>query len=146
MLLELHIQNLAIFDEVRQTLGSGLNVLTGETGAGKSLLAGALTLLLGERGDPGQIRTGEDVATIEALFDIEHRPETRALLTELGLEDDEEIVLRRVLRRGSRGSASVNGSLVPVAQLARIAESLISIVGQHSHQRLLRPSHHLALL
>ena len=151
MLLELHIRNLALFDDATVELGPGLNVLTGETGAGKSLVAGALGLVLGDRGEADRIRTGEDVASVEALFATGPVPDLDAFLEEAGLaspsrDDEGQVLLRRVIRRSSRGTSYVNGSLAPLAQVSAVADRLVSIYGQHGHQRLLRPSQHRRIL
>jgi len=144
MLVELHLKNLAIFEDASIVFGEGLNVITGEPGSGKSLVAGSIGLLLGGKGDPDRIRTGADDAEVSALFAIDP---TSARANTLGVEvEDGEVVLRRSLRRAGRGGSAINGSLVATSQLAAVADRLLSVVGQHEHQRLLAPEWHQVLL
>src|ERR1700704_3334188 len=101
MLTELRIRNFAIIEQVTLSLGRGFNVLSGETGAGKSIIVGALGLLLGERANADVIRTGSDRASVEGVFDISERPEIRALLDDRGIEvDDSSVVLKREVAAG----------------------------------------------
>ncbi len=146
MLLELHIENLAIIDSLSLSPSPGLNVLTGETGAGKSIIIDSLSLLLGGRGGSEVIRTGEEEATIEALFHIGDNPRIRAILEEGGYEVDETLIIRRKISRSSRGRAFINGGLAPLSLLGILREHLISVCGQHEHQTLLRRDRHLDIL
>lgn len=149
MLTDLNIRNFAIIDRMHVHFGPGFNVLTGETGAGKSILLGALGLLLGERARTDVVRTGEDEAAVEAIFDLSGTAaaEVQALLAEAGLEGESgEIIIRRLLSRSGKNRIFINGALVTLAQLQPIAEKLVTIYGQHEHQSLLRAETHLPLL
>jgi len=142
MLRELYIRNLAVVKELRLPLGPGLTVLTGETGAGKSLLVDALLLALGERASQEMLRAGAQSATVEALFEGTH-----PLLQELGIEAPEgQMLLRRVLQAGGRSRAFINDISVSLQSLQQLGASLVDIHGQHEHQSLLSPSSQLALL
>jgi len=144
MLRELVIRNFAIIDELELGLGPGLTCLTGETGAGKSILVDALGFILGGRPGPGVAEDGRET-TVEAMFDVSGAPGAAAVLEELGLEAGDELVLRRVASSG-RGRAYVNGSMANIATLQRIGDGLVDIHGQHEHQSLLRVERHLGLL
>jgi DNA repair protein RecN (Recombination protein N) len=145
MLRELRIKNFAVIDEVGLKLQDGLNILTGETGAGKSIILNALGLISGERGAADIIRSGEDEATVEALFD--DVPATVAsLLGDAGFQLDEELVIKRVLSRSGKNRIYLNGSLCPLGLLAQAGGSLVHIYGQHEHHTLLQAETHLNLL
>ena len=138
MLTELRIRNFAIIEALTLPLARGFNVLTGETGAGKSIIVGALSLLLGERGSADLIRTGADKATVEGVFDVDQRPELTALLDERGIEVDEQrVVLKREVQSGGRTRAWVNGTTVTAGVLAEIGRLLVNLHGQHEAQTLL---------
>jgi len=143
MLLTLSISNFAIIDRLEVEFGSGFNVLTGETGAGKSIVMDAIGLLLGDRASPELIRTGCDEATVEALFDLAENDALQMYLVDAGFPGGEELVLRRVVNRGGRSRAYVNGSLATLAQLQPLAEQLVAVCGQHEHQGLLERDAHL---
>jgi DNA repair protein RecN (Recombination protein N) len=144
MLKLLRINNIALIPSLEIELGPGLVLLTGETGAGKSIVIDALSLLLGERASPELIRTGEDRAAVEAVVEIEGAAE---LLEERGLPSDgDEIVIRREIQANGKGRATVNGALVPVSLLRDLAPSLAVIHGQHEPQGLLDPATHLDVL
>lgn len=146
MLIELRIRNFAIIESLTLPLAPGFNVLSGETGAGKSIIVGALGLLLGERASADLIRTGEERATVEGVFDVADRPELRAVLDAHGLEtDDSLIVLKREVAAG-RARAWVNGSSVTAAALAQIGRLLVNLHGQHEAQSLLDPESQRAIL
>ena len=137
MLVQLHIRDLAIIDDVELTLGPGLNVLTGETGAGKSIIVGAAGLLRGGRASTEMIRTGCKEAVVEALFDLSDSPRVRQSLEQSGLGGDgAEALIRRVVARTGRSKISVNGSLYTVAMLRSLAQQLIDISGQHESHLL----------
>lgn len=139
MLTELRIKNLAIIESLTLPLAPGFNVLSGETGAGKSIIVEALGLLLGERASADVIRTGTDRATVEGVFDIADRPELRTLLDERGIEVDEPVaVLKREVTPG-RARAWINGTLVNAGLLAEIGRQLVNLHGQHEAQTLLDP-------
>jgi len=140
MLTELRIRNFAIIEALTLPLGQGFNVLTGETGAGKSIIVGALGLLLGERGTADVVRTGTDKATVEGVFDVRTRPAVQALLDERGIDvEDSVVVLRREVTSAGRTRAWVNGTTVTAGVLADIGRSLIDLHGQHEAQSLLDP-------
>lgn len=147
MLVELRIRNVAVIDTVSLPLGSGLNVLTGETGAGKSLIIGALGMLLGERAASDRVRSGADKASVEGVFDIADRPALRQALDERGIEvDDDQLVLKREVGSGGRSRAWINGSPVTAGVLADVGSRLVSVHGQHDSRQLLDPEHQRDLL
>lgn len=137
MLTELRIKNFAIIESLTLPLSRGFNVLSGETGAGKSIVVGALGLLLGERASADVIRTGADRATVEGVFDIGDRPELRELIDARGIDVDESlIVLKREIAPG-RARAWINGTPVNAALLAEVGRLLVNVHGQHEAQTLL---------
>lgn len=138
MLTELRIRNFAIIESLTLPLARGFNVLSGETGAGKSIIVGALGLLLGERASTDLIRTGADRATVEGVFDITDRPEIAALLDERGIDAEESlVVLRREIAAAGRARAWVNGTTVNAGVLAEVGRLLVNLHGQHEAQTLL---------
>ena len=138
MLTELRIRNFAIIESLTLPLGRGFNVLSGETGAGKSIIVGALGLLLGERASPDLIRTGADRASVEGVFDIAGQPEISALLDERGIDAEETlVVLKREIASAGRARAWVNGTTVSATILAEIGRMLVNLHGQHEAQTLL---------
>jgi len=144
MLKFLRINNIALIPSLEVELGPGLVLLTGETGAGKSIVIDALSLLLGERASPELIRTGEDRAVVEAVLETAGASE---LLDERGLPTDgDEIVIRREIQATGKGRATVNGALVPVSLLRDLAPHVAVIHGQHEPQGLLDPATHLDVL
>jgi DNA repair protein RecN (Recombination protein N) len=145
MLRELRIKNFAVIDEVELELGSGLNIITGETGAGKSIILNALGLVSGERGGSDIIRHKEDEATVEALFEA-LPPALDAKLSDAGFATGGELVIKRILNRSGKNRIYLNGSLSPLAVLADVGGALVHIYGQHEHHTLLRPETHLNLL
>ncbi len=146
MLTCLRVRNLAIIDQLEVELGRGLNVITGETGAGKSILIDALSLVLGERAKPDLVRTGEAQAEVEALFDVGDDDEARARLAASGIECDGELVVRRVVGSNGRTRAYLNGSLASATQLAELAAGLVDISSQHEHHTRVDPGTHLGFL
>jgi DNA repair protein RecN (Recombination protein N) len=147
MLRELRIRNFAVIESVTVPFGPGLNVLTGETGAGKSMLIDAILLVRGARAQTDVIRTDAETATVEAVFDVEPRGPVANVLDEAGLAlEDGQLVVRRELARGGRHRAFVNDSAVTVALLERLGDHLVEVHGQHEHQRLLEPARQLELL
>src|SRR5437879_4292701 len=147
MLRELRIRNFAVIESVAVEFRPGLNVLTGETGAGKSMLIDAILLVLGARAQTDVIRSDADAATVEAVFDVEPRGAVAATLDEAGLApDDGVLVARRELSRSGRHRAFVNDAAVTVALLERLGDHLVEVHGQHEHQRLLEPARQLELL
>lgn len=146
MLQHLAIRNFVIVDFLELDFSSGFGALTGETGAGKSILIDALALVLGERADPGVLRAGTDRTEVTATFDIAGLAGVDAWLQEQDLESDGELILRRVLDSGGRSRAYINGSSCTVQQLRAVGEFLVDIHGQHAHQSLLRADAQRALL
>lgn len=145
MLIALRISRFAVIDEAEVEFGSGLNVLTGETGAGKSILVDALGLVLGGRGEADVVRSGADEAVVEGIF--EHTPAFTARLEELGLPQlGDEVSIRRVVGRTGRGRAWVNGALVTVGVLARLMRGMVDIAGQNEHVGLFDAGVHRELL
>jgi DNA repair protein RecN (Recombination protein N) len=148
VLRELRIRSLAVIESLTVPFGPGLNVLTGETGAGKSILIDALTLLLGERAQPAEtIRAGAESATIEAVFDAPRKSPVTTLLQEHGISlEDGQLVVRRELVRGGRGRVFLNDANTTLGLLEKLGEALVEVHGQHDHQALLRSARHLDLL
>jgi len=141
MLTELRIRNLAIIDAITLPLAPGFNVLTGETGAGKSIIVGALGLLIGERASSDLVRSGTEKATVEGVFDLTERADLVAALDARGVECDGTLVLKREIpaSTGGRARAWVNGSPVTAGMLSEIGRSLVNVHGQHEAQALLEP-------
>ncbi|MEP6732131.1 MAG: DNA repair protein RecN [bacterium] len=138
MLTELRIKNFAIIESLTLPLAKGFNVLSGETGAGKSIIVGALGLLLGERASADLIRTGAERATVEGVFDVADRPEIATLLDERGIDADEPlVVLKREIAAAGRTRAWVNGTTVSATILAEVGKLLVNLHGQHEAQTLL---------
>src|ERR1044072_1261425 len=138
MLTELRIRNFAIIASLTLPLSDGLNMLSGETGAGKSIIVGALGFLLGERGSADLIRTGSDKATVEGVFDISRCSAVAAMIDERGIDADEgTVVLKREISSAGRGRAWANGSPVTAAVLGEIGTLLVNLHGQHEAQSLL---------
>jgi DNA repair protein RecN (Recombination protein N) len=149
MLVELTITDFAIIDRLQLSLAAGFNVLTGETGAGKSIIIDAVSLLLGAKPETTSVRTGCDRAVIEGVFELPASPELRTLLEANDLANDEDpdrLWLAREIRVGGRSTARVNGRAVPASLLRELGEQLIDIHGQSEHLSLLRPKEHVNLL
>ena len=146
MLTYLAIKNIAIIDTLQVTFQPGLNILTGETGAGKSIIIDAVNLILGGRASTELIRSGEDEAQVEALFSLAGAPQVAAELAESGIETEGELIVKRIVSRAGRNRVYLNGSLATTAQLAAVAPRLINIYGQHESQTLLRLGNHQELL
>ena len=153
MLLELDIRDLAVTEHVRAAFAPGLNVITGETGAGKSVIIDALGLLLGGRADAGMVRAGAAAARLQGVFQLDPEalsrtmPELAQTLAEAGAEpEDGLLVVARDVPAGGRGVARLNGRVAVLSSLAQIGERLVDIHGQHDHTALLQPSQHLRIL
>jgi DNA repair protein RecN (Recombination protein N) len=147
LLVELRIRNVAVIDTVTLPLAGGLNVLTGETGAGKSLIIGALGMLLGERAASDRVRSGAEKATVEGVFEIGRASALRAALDERGIEvDDDHLVLKREVSATGRSRAWINGSPVTAGVLADVGARLVSVHGQHDSRQLVDPEHQRDLL
>ncbi|CAM2808603.1 DNA repair protein RecN [Paenibacillus sediminis] len=148
MLVTLSIRNLAVVEAVDVHFHPGFHVLTGETGAGKSIIIDALGLIAGARGSADLIRYGCEKAEMEALFDLEDNHPVWNTLAEFGIQGDrdEHLIIRRELTSQGKSTSRINGQLVNLSMLREIGEQLINIHGQHEHQNLLRIDRHLALL
>lgn len=148
MLLHLKVRDFAIIDNLELEFDSGFTAVTGETGAGKSILVDALMALLGGRVGNDAIRDGADAAEVEALFDISGHPQIQERLTErdLGNDDPGTLVLRRVIGAKGRAKVSINGRLSTVATLHEVVRGLVDISGQHEQQSLLQVDNHLEIL
>jgi DNA repair protein RecN (Recombination protein N) len=144
MLHELRIRNFAIIQEATLEFGPGLNILSGETGAGKTIILTALGLLLGGRGSPDMIRSGETDATVEAMFELEGEAAPE------GFPDRDraqgELLVRRLIAEGGRSRVTIDGDLATVQNLGRIGAALVQVYGQHEQQSLLRPESHRGIL
>src|SRR5687768_4992718 len=139
MLTELRIQDYAVIDSLSIHLESGLNALTGETGAGKSIIVGALSLLLGERASGDAIRAGAGKATVEGVFDVAGRKDILSALAEQGIEANEGLlILRREVVVEGRSRAWVNGAASTATLLGELGRMLVDLHGQHEHQTLLK--------
>ncbi len=141
MLRHLHIQNLALLREVSIDFQQGMTVLTGESGAGKSLVLDALGLLAGMRATPSLVRSGADRAAVEAIFEYDRTSPVTAILKEFEIESEEsgELIIRREVLAAGRSRAWINGRLAPVSQLGKLVESLVDFCGQHDQHKLLEP-------
>ncbi len=146
MLKELRISNIAIIEKLQVEFREGLNVLTGETGAGKSIIIDALNLALGGRADNDMIRSGQTTASVEALFYSED-PDLLGLLEDLGVEkEDNQIIIKRIISSKDKNRNFINGGNITVGVLSQIGQNLVDIHGQHDHQTLLQPMRHLEML
>lgn len=138
---------MAVVERAELEFGPGLNVLTGETGAGKSIVLGALSLLAGGRASAQTVRDGLDRAVVEAVFDTRRLPELERELEDCGIAgDDHELILSRSIARNGRGRARIGGQTVPVTSLSEIFAGRLEISSQHGSQALLRPEQHARLL
>ena len=145
MLLELNIKDFAIIDSLQITFGRGLNILTGETGAGKSIIVDAVKLILGDRASTDDIRSTKDEAVVEALFDVSACG-VREILEMAGFPDEENLIIRRIVSRSGKGKAFINGSMANLSLLQEICSRIIDIYGQHEHQSLTRSEEHIDIL
>lgn len=146
MLLEINIRNFATIESLSVAFGPGFNVLTGETGAGKSIIIDAVGLLIGERARPDLIRSGEEEATVEALLDISGHAPLQAELQANGFAAGDELLVKRTIARNGKNRVYLNGSLATLAQLQPFTSRLLTIYGQHEHQSLLQSDTHLPFL
>jgi DNA repair protein RecN (Recombination protein N) len=146
MLSELRVRNFVLIEELGLRLDPGFNVLTGETGAGKSIVVGAVGLVLGSRAAADLVRPGAEEAEVEALFDVSRAPRARAQLAEAGLDQGDEVVLRRVVASSGRSRAYLNGRLCTATQLTSLASELVDISSQHESVALTDPATHLVYL
>jgi DNA repair protein RecN (Recombination protein N) len=147
MLLDLKIKNFVIIEELSISFGRGLNILTGETGAGKSILIDALSGILGEKMTTDMIRTGFEKSSLEASFDISSAPQVLRMLEDSGIDCDEDtLILRREIYASGKGRSFANAVQVPASKLKELSEYLIDIHGQNEHQNIVKVSRHRELL
>ncbi|MDH4228088.1 MAG: DNA repair protein RecN [Deltaproteobacteria bacterium] len=146
MLLELNIGDFAIIDDLNIAFTPGLNVFTGETGAGKSIIIGAIELVLGDRASVEMVRSGKEEARVEAFFDIKGAKPVSRILDESGLPKYEQVLIRRVINKNGRNKVMVNDSLSTIVTLSEIGRRLIDIYGQSEHQSLTRVEEHIDML
>ncbi|MCA1795499.1 MAG: DNA repair protein RecN [Desulfobacteraceae bacterium] len=146
MLTELSIRNFAIIDDLRITFSDKLTILSGETGAGKSIIVNAMNLLLGSRANAKLIRTGSETAELEALFEVSPESDTAKIIDEQGFDPSEGLIVRRIISNTDRHKIYINGRLSTMQALTEIAENLASISGQHEHQGLLKDDLHLHII
>jgi DNA repair protein RecN (Recombination protein N) len=146
MLVQLKISNFAIIKNLEISLRPGLNTISGETGAGKSIIINAMNLILGARASADLIRSGCKEATVEALFSFPENRFLKEMLSESGISFDDELLIKRNISSEGRNKILINGSLATLQMLSSLGANLISISGQHEHQLLLRPENHLYLL
>ena len=151
MLQELRIRNFAIIDALDLTFSKGLNILTGETGTGKSIILNAVHLLLGDKATEELVRSLEEEASVEGLFDICGNRELKEKVKEKASKpheagEEDSLLVRRVISRSGRGRAFINGNLATLGMLSEVGEGLLSIYGQHEHQSLQRVETHIDIL
>lgn len=147
MLLQLDIQNIALIDKLSLEIAPGLNVLTGETGAGKSIIIDSINAILGERVNKDIIRNGNDRAFIEAIFDYDKNTYVQQILEQLGIDsEDENLIISREISLSGKNTCRINGRLVNVSTLKQVGQLLIDIHGQHDNQSLLKTETHIDML
>lgn len=145
MLRELLIENLAIIEKLNLEFGDGLITLTGETGAGKSIILSGINLLLGEKASVDMLRSGENMLVAQGVFEINEEQKTELEKLDIDTEDN-EVIIRRTLDAKGKEKSFVNGARVPRSKLKEVMKTLVDIVGQHSHQMLLNRENHIKLL
>ena len=147
MLLELTIRNIALIESLRIEFAQGFNVLTGETGAGKSIVVDSVNLALGGRADRDMIRTGSEKGSVEALFDISNNPEALRMAEELGVDAEDGLVcVSRSLSRSGKNICRIAGTVLPLSSLRAFTALLVDVHGQHEHQALMNPARHMDFL
>ncbi len=147
MLQSIHIKNVALIERLDMEFSNGFNVLTGETGVGKSILIDAINLVLGERASKELIAHGSEKATVDAMFSMDNASEAlNRVLDELGFEQSDELFLSRELSASGKSASRLNGVLVPLSVIKRVSDLLVDVHGQHEHQSLLNPSSHIRFL
>ncbi len=146
MLKNLSIRNYALIDELELEFGTGLNIITGETGVGKSIIIDALNLILGERATAEEVRSGTDKTIVEGVFTISGNKKVQQLLKEAEIECEDEIIIRREVNPKGQSRAFANDTPIPISQLKQLGDFLVDLHGQHEHQSLLRPETHIDLL
>lgn len=147
MLLGLNLRNFTVIDEITVSFGPGLNIITGETGAGKSVIIDAVNVILGDKVSPEYIKTGREEAHLEALFDISDKPAVKERLDSLGFDvSGGELLIKRIIYRKGRSRAFLNGSIATLPILEQASEGIIDIFSQHEHQSLLKSENHIRVL
>ncbi len=146
MILRVRIKDFAIIDELEIEFSDGLNIITGETGAGKSIIVNALSLLSGGRGSADYIRTGREESEIEGIFDISRREDLVERLKEKGFFDDELLIVRRVISKGGKGRLYINAHLAPISLLSSLMEGFVDIYSQGENLLLLKSAAHIDML
>ncbi|MGB3728469.1 MAG: AAA family ATPase, partial [Thermodesulfobacteriota bacterium] len=147
MLLGLTLKNFTIIKDLSVGLSPGLNIITGETGAGKSVIVDAINIILGDKAPAENIKTGQEEAQIEALFDISNDEAIKQRLINSGFDiKSGELLIKRVIYRNSRSRVFINGSLSTLTLLSSITQGLVDIFSQHEHQSLLREENHLKIV
>jgi len=149
MLQELHINNFSIIDDASIEFGKGFNVITGETGAGKSIIINALSLSLGERAASEYVKSGKKEALVESFFEISPKKLSKSInetIIDLGVNIDEGLILKRIISSQGKNRAYINSSMANVQTLSDISSTIIDIYGQYEHQSLLSPENQLDLL
>lgn len=146
MLAQLCIENIALIDKLELTLKDGLNILSGETGAGKSIIIDSLNFVLGERADKSLIRHGTNFAVVQAVFEDYINPQISAYLDDIGIEVEDVLILRRKMTVEGKNECRINGRVATLSILKGLTELLVDIHGQHEHQSLLRSVNHIILL
>ena len=138
MLVELAVKNLAVVENLEVSFTAGMSTITGETGAGKSILLNSLNLALGQRADKSMVRSGSDKADISATFLLNNNSRVKDILLEQELEADDECILRRVITADGRSKAFINGVPMPLNIVRALGEGLVDMHGQNEHQLLLK--------
>ena len=146
MIRSVSVQNIALIDRVDLELGARLNILSGETGAGKSIIIDSLGFVLGERADRSLIRYGTDHAAVEAVFEDYLTPDVAAYLDDMGIEAEDVLILRRKMSADGRNECRINGRITTLSVLKGLTELLVDIHGQHEHQSLVKPANHEKML
>ena len=145
MILQLHIKNIALIEECTIEFGKKLNVLSGETGAGKSIIIDSMGFALGARADKGLIRHGASTASVEAVFDLSDSPQVKIKMEEMGFEAEDTLILSRLMTE-TRSEVRINGRISSLSMLKELGDGLVDILGQHENQSLLNISSHIDLL
>lgn len=146
MISKLKIKNFALIKEQEINFTNGLNVLSGETGAGKSILINAINFILGNRADKSYVRTGEQLAEVNAVFELENNNEVLSILQDFGIEQDVELVISRKLFKDGKNEIRVNGEQVNLTMLKKVTSKLVDVYGQHEQQTLLNVSEHIKFI
>ncbi|MBJ8349665.1 DNA repair protein RecN [Streptococcus zalophi] len=146
MLLEISIRHFAIIEDISLHFANGMTVLTGETGAGKSIIIDAMNMMLGARANSDAVRHGSPKAEIEGLFDISHKTGLKQLLADNGIDSSDELIIRREIHSNGRSISRINGQMVNLAILKTIGQQLVDIHGQHDQEELMKQSQHIIML